>query len=824
MPSDDRAMPQGANTSRSYTGFSLRSRRSNANLSNSNSSDADPSSQTKLVRRESRIGLRHIFSRSKLGNKNDDQLTPLGPNDRSNGDRSSVADFSNSPYSSQHASSQSTLSTSSVSSHRAAENPQPNHSRSFGTLSRGMRRNKPSQDAPQRSLEHSPLFLAYPQAIQQATLPAPTISADALLQYEKLKANEQLTADLSKQEKGPKEKSKKKQASKNAPPRIQWTNKIFLLTSNGSVLQYAADSHYSSGPEKVISLGYASAAFVTDVIPGQHWVLQISADVTAPETEAVAQPSRSLFSKGAQAAAENRIAANMLLVFENAGDMDTWIALVRREIDKIKSKQTPLESKIGEPSYNVREKPSQRTLIARDLSQKQLYTQDEQSGDNDNTITAADFDAMQEHCMDDVSTTNSFVSHEGRQLESLRESATRLSLMSSGQRTMITSATSSPSTSPTIDSFPRNSDETPYPLDNEPSSVKSRPNAAVIAHRRASMQPGGIFNLEAGTAHHQHDHPMSVSHSRSSTLSQELPNMTPNFSVPTSSSRRYSHSRSSSSDVSIPPSPPQPKAILPQRPPRGKPPTSLKTSRPLSMVADHPSPQPVLAPRPSTSKGEKESQSEPNQVQTPASKGSPPRPAPSSDRIPLRRSSLLNTNNATAASKAPRRLSSLGAVQRHGQPLTSDTRGGSDDADHVSQQLSGAPVLTWNDQKRSRRVSMDPFEKTPGRTGIHSRNGRRTSVRPSAADRVHRRQHSADGVRSMGASSHMPPPMLAPPPTAPLPPIPLASSNPSTRASMLFPRSMNNRRSVAQHSSDGPPLGPPPARSLPPIPQSQASF
>lgn len=823
MPSDDRAMLQGANTSRSYTGFSLRSRRSNANLSNTNSNDTDSSSQTKLVRRESRIGLKHIFSRSKLGHKNDDQLTPLGPNDRSNGDRSSVADFSNSPYSSQHASSQSTLSTSSASSHRAAKNPQPNHSRSFGTLSRGMRRKGPSQDAPQRSLEHSPLFLAYPQAIQQATLPAPTISADALLQYEKLKAHEQLTADLSKQEKGPKDKSKKKQASKNVPPRIQWTNKIFLLTSNASVLQYAADSHYSSGPEKIIYLGHASAAFVTDVIPGQHWVLQISADVAVPETEAVAEQSRSLFSKGTQAAAESRIAANMLLVFENAGDMDTWIALVRREIEKIKSKQTPL-SKVGEPSYNVREKPSQRTLIARDLSQKQLYTPYAQQGDNDTTITAADFDAMQEHCMDDVSTTNSFVSHEGRQLESLRESATRLSLMSSSQRTMITSATSSPSTSPTIDSFPRNSDETPYPQDNEPSSVKSRPNAAVIAHRRASMQPGGIFNLEGDDAHHQHEYPISASHSRSSTLSQELPNMTPNFSVPTSSSRRYSHSRSSSSDVSIPPSPPQPKAILPQRPPRGKPPTSLKTSRPLSMVADQPSPQPVLVPRPSTSKGEKESHPEPSQVQIPISKVSPPRPAPSSDRIPLRRSSLLNTNNGTAAYKATRRLSSLGAVQRHGQPLTSDTRHGSDDADQVSQQLSGAPVLTWNDQKRSRRVSMDPFEKTSSRSGVHSRNGRRTSVRPSAVDRIHRRQHSADGVRSMGASSQMPPPMLAPPPTVPLPPIPLASSNPSTRASMLLPRSMNYRRSVAQHSSDGPPLGPPPARSLPPIPQNQVSF
>ena len=823
MPSEDRAMSQGANTSRSYTGFSLRSRRSNANLSNTNSNDTDSSSQTKLVRQESRIGLRQIFSRSKLANKIDDQLTPLSANDRSNGDRSSVADFSNSLYSSQHASSQSTLSTSSASSHRAAENPQPNHSRSFGALSRGMRR-KPSQDTPQRSLEHSPLFLAYPQAIQQATLPAPTISADALLQYEKLKANEQLTADLSKQEKGPKEKSKKKQANKTAPPRIQWTNKIFLLTSNSSVLQYAADSHYSSGPEKVIYLGNASAAFVTDVIPGQHWVLQISADVTAPETEAAAETSRSLFSKGAQAAAESRIAANMLLVFENAGDMDTWIALVRREIEKIKSKQTPLESKPVEASYNVREKPSQRTLIARDLSQKQLYTADERHADNDTTITAADFDAMQEHCMDDVSTTNSFVSHEGRQLESLRESATRLSLMSSGQRTMITSATSSPSTSPTIDSFPRNSDETPYPQETVPSCVKSRQNAAVIAHRRASMQPGGIFNLEGDTAHHQRDHPMSVSHSRSSTLSQELPNMTPNFSVPTSSIRRYSHSRSSSSDVSIPPSPPQPKAILPQRAPRGKPPTSLKTSRPLSMVADHPSPQPVLAPRPSTSKGEKESPSEQSQVQTAASKASPPRPAPSSDRIPLRRSSLLNMNNVTAASKNPRRLSSLGAVQRHGKPMPSDTRHESDDADQVSQQLSGAPVLTWNDQKRSRRVSMDPFEKTSSRSGVQSKNGRRTSVRPSAADRVHRRQHSADGVRSMGASSHMPPPMLAPPPTAPLPPIPPASSNPSTRASMLLPRSMNNRRSVAQYSSDGPPLGPPPARSLPPIPQNQASF
>ena len=61
------------------------------------------------------------------------------------------------------------------------------------------------------------------------------------------------------------------------------------------LLQYSGDGSFDRLPEKMMQLGKDSVAFASDVLPGKHWVLQISQAMDADG--APTADSRSLFSR-----------------------------------------------------------------------------------------------------------------------------------------------------------------------------------------------------------------------------------------------------------------------------------------------------------------------------------------------------------------------------------------------------------------------------------------------------------------------------------------------------------------------------------------------
>jgi len=113
-----------------------------------------------------------------------------------------------------------------------------------------------------------------------------------------------------------KSKSKHRRKISGSLSKADWTQKIFVLVTSGYLLQYAGDGSFDRLPEKMMQLGKDSVAFASDVIPGKHWVLQISQAMDADGTPAA--DSRSLLSRLAFRGADyRRTATSLLLVFNS---------------------------------------------------------------------------------------------------------------------------------------------------------------------------------------------------------------------------------------------------------------------------------------------------------------------------------------------------------------------------------------------------------------------------------------------------------------------------------------------------------------------------
>lgn len=437
-----------------------------------------------------------------------------------------------------------------------------------------------------------PLFQAYPQAVRTATLPA-CVQADSLLrahQKRELINNSNINhPDLGDQKALFVDMARKKHRRNSSSVKLDWTTKLYVLVTSGYLLQYSGDGTHDRLPEKVIQLCKDSAAFASDIIPGKHWVLQVSS--VFEEGALVSQDTRSLFGKFGMREKEKRLASDILMVFENVDDMEDWMSFLRREIESLGGKRPVTET--GAPKEPVehiqlKSQPSQRALVVRDphrfvpavTSPESRWdasvTFDEPELHLDATLT----EMLPDRSFDDNSTTNSFVSQDGRQLDGLRDSSNRYSFTSAA-RTIVTSD-SSPSNSPIRDSFGSlisNSDE-PTPLAEE-TEIRRRPNAAEIEDRRQSYRTSNmVHDISAGQTPHR-------AHSSLSSIQEP-----PNFSLPYSGTRRRSatqdavHVHNAHSASGRPP-----------RRMRRPPPSALGLSRPLSIVADTPSPS-KLSPSP----------------------------------------------------------------------------------------------------------------------------------------------------------------------------------------------------------------------------------
>lgn len=791
-----------------------------------------PLKAERASRRESRLGLRSLFSRSKTPK---DLSIPQTPTSLAS--TLSLAEtnpyFASQPDITPKDTPLSPLSPRPLSTMFEGHKSPSTHPRSVGVV-----RTQGQVKSPRglvSTWHPPPLFKAFPQAVKHMTLPATSLPTEIILRMHERRANTMRNdvTEALEGETGPTEKVKaKKKHRRNTSgpaPKFEWVNKIYVLVTAGYLLQYAAEGPFDRLPERILQLGKDSAAFASDVIPGRHWVIQVSSATESDGTPAT--DSRSLFSRWNFRATERRSASNCLMVFETAEDMEGWISTLRREIETLGGKKTLTETgkpkAVDEPTP-LRERHSQRTLVVRDLNRlSQIANQNSKSPESPespesfqppqslpshsqasasrSTTNVTESEPPADHPLDDISTTNSFVSHDGRQLDSLRENSHRLSFISSGQRTVVTSAGSSPEASPTVDTFP-------VPIEHKQSmeeasgtpEPKPRPNAAAILDRRQSMQVLSPFvELQGG--------PISLrpQSSYGSGAAPDATAPTPNFSVPNSSNRRYSYVRNMAQEFGMAS---QSGTLEVRSLGRRAPPTTLPVARPLSMVADQPSPMEEIHERPVTRHGDE------TQATIPAEDDLMSLPhIPSSYDVASRRPSLVPIDEPAIESNRPgssRRHSDMRQWRKSENPntlsrnLTGSSRPG------LEQRKRSRSSVTGADEAARRRASLDAYSE--GRSDTMSakvRSQRRASMQSMMSDRASQYSASADLPPPMAPESL---PLPTPPPTAPLPPLPGSVSSPhlkpDTNGKNLF-----NRRSMP-HLNEGPPPAPPPTCALPPLP------
>ncbi|KAI9867479.1 MAG: hypothetical protein M1813_009038 [Trichoglossum hirsutum] len=331
-------------------------------------------------------------------------------------------------------------------------------------------RSKPTRHATSPDLEAPPLFQAYPQAIKHASLSASTLSPEVILKHYHQSQKASLGQDIlqnvvelgslnSKKEEKAKKKHKRKASSPIA--NAEWTNKVYVLSTSGCLLQYAGDGSFDRLPERVMQLGKDSVAFASDVIPGKHWVLQVSQDVDR-EGELPAEASRSIFSKLSFRSSETRKAtSSFLLVLDNPEDLHSWMFAVRQEIELLGGTRHKPEAgmtgpKVSPREHQLRERPSRRYLITRDPNQISefriqreespgfSYTEEaenirERTG-SDHTSSSTRRRSSIRPSMEAPSVSTTAASYDQNQLDRLRES--RLSYLSTGTRTLTSRDTS----------------------------------------------------------------------------------------------------------------------------------------------------------------------------------------------------------------------------------------------------------------------------------------------------------------------------------------------------------------------------------------------
>lgn len=798
----------------------------------------------KANRRESRLGLRNFFTRSKTPKDPGTLTSPLRETAKSTGIRASIADMSHWPYGNSAPKSEANLAPPQISHPlpMMLEVPAPGQTSHNPHLLIGGKQRTATAigKAPREPLgtwHPPPLFKAYPQAIKHTTLPATSLSADTVLRIHERKTNVVPREDLNEpmsptiiesgEGAGDREKPKRRHRRNSSwsTTKFDWTNKIYILVTAGYLLQYAGEGAFDRLPEKVLQLTRNSAAFASDVIPGRHWVVQVS---SAMESDGTANSDpKSLFSRFR--VTERRQASNFLMVFESTADMESWITVLRREIQILGGKKSLSETgkpKIEDQVVPLKQQTSQRTLVVRDPARFSRVISNQQSWEEiehqNSPAIRTEAEAVRDRSLDDISTTNSVTSHDGRQLDNLRDSSNRLSFISSGQRTMVTSTGSSPACSPTVESFPPHLDDaTLREAHKNHLEARPRPNASAILDRRQSMQTLGPFvDVGSSTAAARPSilpSGLSIDPPNGATSRIASPKATPNFSVPQSSSRRFSYVKNPHEVANAKNQPVIKEGEVFHRSTRKKPPTKLPLTRPLSLVADQPSPMEEVPERPATRHGESQ------QLRSPTGFEAIPLPRmPKLYEIPSRQSSRQPTTGDSQAEtqvpQSPRRFSGLRMLRSSERPTMVRSFTAPNKPVPVPKMRSHPSLPRVEDLERCRSsldVHGNPRSSSPS---AKARSLKRNSIQSIMSEKSFQSKHPSDFPLPYIAE---PLPQPAPPPSAPLPPIPTSASNPHLKVD-LGDRGLFNRRSMP-HLNEGPPPAPPPTCALPPIPQKTAT-
>lgn len=210
----------------------------------------------------------------------------------------------------------------------------------------GSRSQAPSHDRKGGPCEPPPLFQAFPQARKHGVLEVSSVGAETVLQKSKSRkptavqlASAERVRRASVEEHGSTEtkrtaKTAMRHVANGHQTHVELPKKIIILSTTGCLLQYAESGPSDRLPERILQLGKDSAAFACDLIPGKHYVLQISQ--TVDQQGVVIAHSNSLLSKlGFRSSAAKRETSNILLVMPNAADMGAWMVSIREEITSL---------------------------------------------------------------------------------------------------------------------------------------------------------------------------------------------------------------------------------------------------------------------------------------------------------------------------------------------------------------------------------------------------------------------------------------------------------------------------------------------------------
>jgi hypothetical protein len=243
----------------------------------------------------------------------------------------------------------------------------------------------PPQEDDAGHWEPPPLFQAFPQSVKHATVQACVFPPEVLMRTESQRRQAELireridsARDLSAIEENSTETRKLERSHKRLisnsvlhPPAPELVNKIYILVTSGYIMQYAGDGPFDRQPEKVLRLGKDSAAFACDLIPGKHWVLQISSHAHDDGTVEMGPKSTLLSRLRTTNAIGKKAATSFLLVLESAQEMDAWMTAVRKEIEnsggqKAKEESVRGSSSIDGSSGKQSVETSHRYLVQRD--------------------------------------------------------------------------------------------------------------------------------------------------------------------------------------------------------------------------------------------------------------------------------------------------------------------------------------------------------------------------------------------------------------------------------------------------------------------------
>jgi hypothetical protein len=755
----------------------------------------------KTRRRDSRLGLRSIFGRNR--GESDADRGPGSPRDashRTGGLRASLAEI-NWPYGMHH-----------TQGHRSevslpAPKPPPagqslKHKKSESTVRQQFHPDGISAWNP------PPLFQAYPQAIKHAHLPACTVPAEVILRLHNHKSSGSLasilrpsTPDSPDESTGEKPKRRHRRNVSGSASKFEWTSKVFILVTSGYLLQYAGEGTYDRLPERVLQLGKDSAAFASDAIPGRHWVLQVS---SVADQDRAPSSHTSLRARLPFRGHERRNASTFLMVFESAEQMEGWIAVLRREIETLGGRKVLSETgkpKASDEDPQLKGQASQRTLVVRDPDRFSRVMTPDESWNPYPPMSSPDIhlDSAQDY-FDDNSTA-SFISHDGRQLDALRDSTTRFSFNSWGQRTMVTSVGSSPTCSPIRNSFGELGSPDPSQFEEQP-QPRLRPNAMAIIDRRQSLQTINHV-IEMGVA----SDPSLRRLSTQSGAPQDdapIPPSPASQSMQTSSAAHNATKQYSAARTPLGNSPQGITSPLLGRTTssRRPPPSALSiNSRPLSLVEDQPSP--ALS---SVSRGGIGTERTGSRLSA--------APSPASVSPTTGRRFESETTKREVQDSSTRNLGASTRENASSMALYTDRR-----------PSIQSPEEGWEGHhgiSPPQALPTDIYDMPRSTSALGTYGGDRLAMKAAVKPGTRlRRMSFASAQQDEGpVTSLAPPPSIRPdlgqrPRTPFLRPVPRSSQH--LRADSQS-QSLLQRRSMSQ-LGDGPPPAPPPNKALPPIPQ-----